>query len=71
MALQRTEQVLPLAQIFAGCFHSSVILFRAIAPIHERLIVEGEVFGPADQVALLQVSARQYLETIHRDFSSN
>ncbi len=64
------EQVLPLAQAFAQRFSGSVVLFRAVAPIHQSLSVDGDIYSPAEQVALLEESARRYLDTVCHDLNA-
>ncbi len=64
------EQVLPLVQAFTERFSSSVVLFRVVAPVYERVSVGDEVYSPAEQVDLLQESARRYLESMRCDLSA-
>ncbi len=71
------EQVLPLTKRLAApregpkpCGPSSVLLFRAIEPMHDKLRVDGELLSVADQIELLRESAVEYLETVRRDFAA-
>jgi nucleotide-binding universal stress UspA family protein len=64
------EQVLPLTKQLATCGSSSVLLFRAIEPLHAKLRVEGEILNVADQIELMRGTAVEYLETVRRDFAA-
>ena len=64
------EQVLPLAKMFAARFKATVVLFQSVAPIHETLRVEGEMFQADEQTELGRWRAREYLESIHPDFAA-
>jgi nucleotide-binding universal stress UspA family protein len=64
------EQVLPLAKLIAARFVSSVVLFRAIEPIHERIRVDGELLSVEDQVELVRTSAMEYLTTVLHGFTA-
>lgn len=64
------EQVLPLSKMIAARFQSSVVLFRAVEPLHERLRVDGEVFSVEDQVEFLCGSATEYLTMVLHGFTA-
>ena len=64
------EQALPLAKMFAVGFQAAVVLFQAIPPIRETLRVDGEVFPVDEQTELLRWQAREYLESVHKDFAA-
>jgi nucleotide-binding universal stress UspA family protein len=64
------EQVLPLAKMFAARFNATVVLFQAVAPIHQDLRVAGEIFQADEQTELARWRAREYLESIHQDFAA-
>ena len=64
------EQVLPLTKAIAEQFHSSVILFRAIAPLHDAPS-KGRPRVDADkQIELSRWAALEYLQAIGRDFAA-
>ncbi len=64
------EQALPFAKMFAWGFQATAVLFQAIPPIRETLRVDGEVFPVDEQMELLRWQAREYLESVHKDFAA-
>lgn len=64
------EQALPLAQAFAERLASTVVLFRAVIPMHEAVSPRGEAYSAAEQVDLLRESARRYLDALCRERSA-
>lgn len=63
------EQVLPWAKTIAARLSSTVMLFQAIEPVRDELMVNGERLGAEDQVELVRSSALTYLKTLRQDFA--
>jgi nucleotide-binding universal stress UspA family protein len=64
------EQVLPLAKDFAARFKAAIALFQAVSPIRRPQRAGAEVYQAGEQLELLRGQAREYLETIRKDFTA-
>jgi nucleotide-binding universal stress UspA family protein len=61
------EQMLPVTNLIAQGFHSTVVLFHAIEPLQERLPISADVFQPQEQLDILRVRVSTYMQRLERE----